>query len=467
MPVYLRVHHVELTAIGFLSTIASAWTLKVFWSPLVDAFGTYRRWIAIAVLGMAICMAAFAVMPETAGPAFWTIIAIFAIASATQDLAVDAFTIRATPPDLVGPVNSIRVAAYRTALIVGGGGLVALSGVIGWRGSFAASGIIAVAVLIVALRLPDDRGARDDRKSITDLFRGLGEWLRRPRAGVLLAIVLLYRLGELAIYAMIKPYWVDRGYSPAEIGTITAVIGVIISILGAIAGGAIVARIGLYRAMLWLGAAQIASNLGYALVATTHAGRWAIYAAAIVENIGYGLGTGAFLAFLMAICDRERAATEYAMLDRRLRIDARRHRNAKRMDRAEPRLRRILLAHGAPRNSGIAAGAVREGEDRDVILRPPEARSRRRRRRRTPKDLKMRNSCRAAFKSQGIQHSSRNLRSFAVRRRSVASRLPAWRLRMTTYAPPFLHRRRPRCQHHRRAQSRRAASRPCGARARG
>jgi len=314
MPVYLRVHHVELTAIGFLSTIASAWTLKVFWSPLVDAFGTYRRWIATAVLAMAMCMAALAAMQATAGPAFWTIIAIFAIASATQDLAADAFTIRATPPELVGTVNSIRVAAYRTALIVGGGGLVALSGVIGWRGSFAASGIIAIIVLLVALRLPDDHGERDDRKSIAELFRGLGEWLRRPRAGVLLAIVLLYRLGELAIYAMIKPYCVDRGYSPAEIGTITAVIGVIISILGAITGGAIVARIGLYRAMLWLGAAQIASNLGYALVATTHAGRWAIYAAAIVENIGYGLGTGAFLAFLMAICDRERAATEYAML---------------------------------------------------------------------------------------------------------------------------------------------------------
>jgi PAT family beta-lactamase induction signal transducer AmpG len=314
LPVYLRVHHVALTTIGFLSTVASAWTLKVFWSPLIDAFGTYRRWIATAVLAMAICMAAMAALPEVIGPAFWTIIAIFAIASATQDLAVDAFTIRATPAELIGPVNSIRVAAYRTALIVGGGGLVALSSVIGWRGSFVASAVIAVAVLVIALRLPDDRGAREERKSIGDLFRGLGEWLQRPRAGVLLAIVLLYRLGELAIYAMIKPYWVDRGYSPAEIGTITSIIGVIISILGAIAGGAIVARIGLYRAMLWLGAAQIASNLGYALVATTHAGRWAIYAAAIVENIGYGLGTGAFLAFLMAICDRERAATEYAML---------------------------------------------------------------------------------------------------------------------------------------------------------
>jgi PAT family beta-lactamase induction signal transducer AmpG len=314
MPVYLRVHRVDLTTIGFLSTVASAWTLKVFWSPLIDAFGTYRRWIAAAVLAMAICMGVLVAMPVNFGTAFWTIIAIFAIASATQDLAVDAFTIRATPPEFVGPVNSIRVAAYRTALIVGGGGLVALSGVIGWRGSFATSGTIAVIVFVIALRLPEDRGAGADRKSIVDLFRGLGEWLRRPRAGVLLAIVLLYRLGELAIYTMIKPYWVDRGYSPAEIGTITAVIGVIVSILGAIAGGAIVARIGLYRAMLWLGAAQILSNLGYAIVATTHAGRWAIYAAAIVENTGYGLGTGAFLAFLMAICDRERAATEYAML---------------------------------------------------------------------------------------------------------------------------------------------------------
>lgn len=314
LPVYLRVHKVDLTTIGFLSTVASAWTLKVFWSPLIDAFGTYRRWIATAVLAMAICMIVLAAMPENFGTAFWTIITIFAIASATQDLAVDAFTIRATPSEFVGPVNSIRVAAYRSALIVGGGGLVALSSVIGWRGSFAVSAAIAVIVLVVVLRLPDDRGAGAERKTIGDLFRGLGHWLRRPRAGVLLAIVLLYRLGELAIYTMIKPYWVDRGYSTAEIGTITAVIGVIISILGAIAGGAIVARIGLYRAMLWLGAAQILSNLGYALVATTHAGRWAIYAAAIVENIGYGLGTGAFLAFLMAICDRERAATEYAML---------------------------------------------------------------------------------------------------------------------------------------------------------
>jgi PAT family beta-lactamase induction signal transducer AmpG len=113
---------------------------------------------------------------------------------------------------------------------------------------------------------------------------------------------------------MIKPYWVDRGYSPAEIGTITSVAGGITVILGVILGGFFVARFGVYASLLWLGIAQTLSNLGYAIVATLDAGRWAIYAAAIVENLGYGAGNAAFLAYLMSICDRERAATEYALL---------------------------------------------------------------------------------------------------------------------------------------------------------
>ena len=311
MPLYLRLHHVALTAIGSLSTVGLAWTLKVFWSPLVDTFGTYRRWIAAAVLTMMVVAVRFALMPETVGREFWILVTIFVIASATQDIAIDAFTIRITPKEMLGPVNSIRVTAYRIAIIAGGGGLAAVGGRFGWSSAFGTGAALFGIVLIVALWLPDDRGERAERQS---LFRDLAEWARRPRAAVLLTIVFLYRLGELAIVTMIKPYWVDRGYSPAEIGTITTVVGVTVSVAGVLAGGAIVARFGLYRALLWLGIAQTMSNLGYALVATIHAGRWAIYAAAVVENFGFGLGTAAFLAFLMAICDRERAATEYAML---------------------------------------------------------------------------------------------------------------------------------------------------------
>jgi MFS transporter, PAT family, beta-lactamase induction signal transducer AmpG len=311
MPTYLRAHGVGLTAVGSLSLVGLAWTLKVLWSPLVDLFGTYRRWIAGAVGVMLLVLAALATLPESVAASFWLLIIILALASATQDIAVDAFTIRLTPKEMLGPVNSIRVATYRGALIVGGGGMIALADWLGWHGVFGAGAAVFAVMLVVALWLPDDRGQRTERQN---LLRDLAQWAKRPRAGILLAIVFLYRLGELAIVTMIQPFWVDRGYSLKEIGTVTGGIGVIVSVAGAMAGGAIVARIGLYRALLVLGVAQTMSNLGYAVVSTMQAGRWAIYAAAVTENFGFGLGTAAFLAFLMALCDRERAATEYAML---------------------------------------------------------------------------------------------------------------------------------------------------------
>ena len=311
MPSYLRVHHVSLIGIGSLSAVGIFWTLKVLWSPLVDSFGTYRRWITAAVFAMTAILAAFAATPETVAGQFWILITIFVIASATQDIAIDAFTIRITPAEMLGPVNSIRVASYRVALLVGGGGLAALVDWAGWHAAFGAGAAVLAVILVLTLWLPDDRGERAQKQN---LLRDLAQWARRPKAGVLLAIVFLYRLGELAIVTMIKPYWIDRGYTPGEVGTITTTVGVIISVAGAIAGGAIVARIGVWRALLWLGIAQTTSNLGYAIVATIDAGRWAIYAAAAVENFGFGLGTAAFLSFLMSLCDRERAATEYAML---------------------------------------------------------------------------------------------------------------------------------------------------------
>ncbi len=287
VPLYLRVRHVDLTSIGLLN-------------------------MAVFVIAMTLTGMAFV---TTLGATFYALVALLALASATQDIAVDAFTIRTTPAKMLGPINSIRVTAYRIALTAPG--ILAWVGQnAGWPHAFGAAAIVAALIFAIALTIPETENAlatRDPRPA-TNFAAALKQWLTRERAGVLLAIAFTYRLGEFAIVSMIKPYWVDRGYSPAEIGMITSIIGVIVSISAAIIGGALLPHIGLYRGLLWLGLAQSLSNIGYALVATISAGRWAIYAAAIVENIGYGLGTAAFLAFLMSICDRDRAATEYALL---------------------------------------------------------------------------------------------------------------------------------------------------------
>ena len=314
VPLYLRVQHVDLTSIGLINIVGFAWTAKFLWSPLVDTIGTYKRWIVVAVFAITITLATMAAANKP-GSFFYALLAVLAIASATQDIAVDAFTIRNTPTKFLGPINSIRVTAYRIALTAPG--LLAWIGQnAGWPQAFATAAIVAGVILIIALTLPDrdSSATTDEPRPTTNFIQALRHWLTREKSLTLLAIALTFRIGELGIVAMIKPFWVDRGYTPAEIGWITSVVGVVVSILGAILGGAILPKLGIYRGLLWLGIAQAASNIGYSIVAMTNAGRWAIYAASIVENLGYGLGTAAFLAFLMSICDRDRAATEYALL---------------------------------------------------------------------------------------------------------------------------------------------------------
>jgi PAT family beta-lactamase induction signal transducer AmpG len=113
---------------------------------------------------------------------------------------------------------------------------------------------------------------------------------------------------------MVKPFWVDRGYTDAEIGLVSMTGGVAFTVLGALAGGWFVKRHGIFRSLLWLGIAQSAVNLGYVAVAALPLPREAIYVASLLESFGQGLGTAAFVSFLTNLCDKEHAATQYALL---------------------------------------------------------------------------------------------------------------------------------------------------------
>lgn len=308
---YLSFAKVDLATIGLISSVGLIWTLKFFWAPLVDAAGTYRMWIFASLIVLSLSIAALGVVAP-ASPAFWGALVVLVVASATQDIAADALAIRVTPTDLLGIVNSARVAAYRVAMLVGPGGMALVVTFYGWRAAFFAAAAVPLLVLaLIALIAPAERGTNEEHENP---FRALLTWLQRPGALILLAVILLYRLGDNALTPMIRPYWVLRGFSVAEVATVTTTIGMICTILGAIAGGVFVTRYGVYRGLIVLGIIQMLSNFAYALVATTNAGRPALYSAAIIETFCGGLGTAAFLSFLMFICDRDNAATEYAML---------------------------------------------------------------------------------------------------------------------------------------------------------
>ncbi|HVR43645.1 MAG TPA: MFS transporter [Thermoanaerobaculia bacterium] len=312
LPLYLRSEGVSLSQIGFLSLVRLAWTLKFFWSPLVDAYGSYQRWITAALGGITLALALFALTPLVGTAAFWWVAALLAASSATQDVAVDAFTIAATEKKWLGIVNSIRVTTYRLGMIAAGGGLAAIADRLGWPSAFGTAAAVAAILMVLALLLPREERPEAARVGV---IGGLRIWLAQPKAGVLLAIALLYKLGDSSLNPMVRPFWIDRGFSLTEIGLAISTVGLGATIVGAWIAGVAIARRGLYRCMIWFGVAQIASNAVYALIAASTARSVEIlYTGSIVESLTYGLGTGTFLAFLMAICDRERAATEFALL---------------------------------------------------------------------------------------------------------------------------------------------------------
>ncbi|HET8871714.1 MAG TPA: MFS transporter [Aquabacterium sp.] len=155
-----------------------------------------------------------------------------------------------------------------------------------------------------------------------------GAWvslLARPGMLPVLLFILLFKLGDAAMGFMVKPFWVDSGFTPAQIGLVSVNVGLGLSILGGLMGGWYVDRRGIFKGLWVLGLAQALSNLGYALAAwyvphTTGGSpvepqyQFAVSLASGLESLTSGLGTGAFMAFLMGITDKQRGTTEYAIL---------------------------------------------------------------------------------------------------------------------------------------------------------
>jgi PAT family beta-lactamase induction signal transducer AmpG len=236
---------------------------------------------------------------------------LFTVASATQDIAIDAYAVDLAAPGEEGAINGLRVTAARVALLLGGGGLITAAGWWGFPPLFSGVGILFWLLALVAWKSPRIPLDPTRRKLVLQPFL---RWLARPRMIPVLAFTLLFKLGDSTLGRMVKPFWVDRGYSLEEIGLISVTLGTLLTILGALAGGWFTTRFGIFSGLLWLGLLQMVSNLGYVAVAALPLPREAIYLASALESFTQGLGTAAFLSFLMSQCEKEHAATQYALL---------------------------------------------------------------------------------------------------------------------------------------------------------
>ena len=325
-------HGVGLTEIGLLSLVGLPWTLKFLWAPLVDVWGSRRCWIVCCqgLLAIDLCLLLFfdSAGSNSLGSGLWVGLIVLAVLSATQDIAIDAYTIELLDQTEMGPANGVRVSTYRVALIVAGGVFVGAASLIGWQAAFLTAAVLLAVLAFVSSQMPlvaslsqDPKGSKGPQFSQswpTAIKNGfldpLQNFWQRPGVAQVLLFVLLFKLGDMALGPMVRPFWVDRECSPFQIGVIPGTVGVVSTILGALLGGRLTKRWGLFRALWVLGIAQAGSNLFYAATATLPRSELLMYVASCVESFCGGLGTAPFLAFLMSVCAKRQAATQYALL---------------------------------------------------------------------------------------------------------------------------------------------------------
>jgi MFS transporter, PAT family, beta-lactamase induction signal transducer AmpG len=317
LPVFFRELGMPLDKIGILGLIQLPWTLKVFWAPLVDKFGHRWQWISVMQVGMALLIGIIAfghgIIPATV---LWGLVLLTCIASATQDIAIDAYTIEMCDEKELGKANGIRVAAFRVAMIAVGGGLISLAQWLPWGGVFLIfSGcmLILSAVTSVIGKRYHFLAAEKKQTLLKAYWEPIKRLFKKDRFVFAVLFILLFKVGDAMMTFMVPTFWIDHGFSKAEYGSVSATFGTVLSITGALVGGWITSRIGLFRGLLFLGAFQAISNLGYAY-ADIHTSRYTVYGASMFESFSGGLGTAPFLAYLMNLCEKEYAATQYACM---------------------------------------------------------------------------------------------------------------------------------------------------------
>jgi MFS transporter, PAT family, beta-lactamase induction signal transducer AmpG len=316
---------VGLAVVGLTAWIGLAYSLKFLWAPLLDQtppmaalrrFGRRRGWLLLMqpMLGLAAIMLALS-DPAAAPVAAFVAAACVAVLSATQDIAIDAWRIEVFPPRRQGLALAVYVWGYRVALLVSTTGAIEVAAHVGWH-----LALLGVAVLVAAGSLVTVVARREDpgapvpslgvRQAIVDPVRS---FLVRPSALLVLAFVALFKLGEAMAGLMTAPFYRSLTFDKAAIAA-TGPFSLGGTLVGVTLGGWLVARIGVGRALLMTGWAQTAAMAMYVVLSLSAGQHAVLYATVTTEAFAQGLADAAFLTFLSALCAREFAATQYALL---------------------------------------------------------------------------------------------------------------------------------------------------------
>lgn len=307
VPVWLKESGASLVVIGAAAGLAMPWNLKPIWGPIIDRFGNFRVWTVAALA----CIAVLVALAPQLGDRVIPLLLCVAVLGGIQDVALDGWIVAAVPTEQQGRAASMRTAAYRGAMALGGGGAVWVGARFGWEYAWYVVAVLAVIGCIGVLRLPSPPPR--ERAPPAQFLSTFARWIAEPGVLGAVAFGIIYKLGDAAMAPMVRPFWLDHGLSAEDVGLLSTIAGSLLTALGAVVGGEVTNRIGLARGALLLGSGQLLSNLVYAAVALAPT-RETVIGAGIFESLTAGLGTAPLMVLLMRAAGKEQTATRWAVL---------------------------------------------------------------------------------------------------------------------------------------------------------
>ncbi len=319
---WMTVEGVDLKIIGLFALVTLPYTLKFLWSPIMDRFvlswlGRRRGWILFTQLWLILGIASMSFLSPAKEPTLLAIVAlIVAFASASQDIVIDAYRTDVLRKKERGAGAAVSVLGYRVALIVSGALALILSEYINWNNTYLLMAAIMLIGVIATLSAPEPEKFVTPPKTMAEAILGpMKDYFDRKGSLIMLLLIILYKLGDAYAGSLTTAFLIRGvGFSPGDVGTINKGFGMACTIIGSLIGGATMVKLGLFRSLLLFGVLQAISNLSFMLLSYVGKNYELFVFTIAFENFSGGMGTSAFIALLMSLCNKRFSATQYALL---------------------------------------------------------------------------------------------------------------------------------------------------------
>lgn len=319
---WMTVSGVDLATIGIFTLVGLPYTWKFLWAPLMDRYvppflGRRRGWIAAMQIALGVAIAVMGALDPLTMP--WALAALalmVAFISASQDVVFDAYRADVLRPAERGIGAAVSVLGYRLAMLVSGALALILSDQIGWQNTYWLMAALMIAAIGATLFGPEPEVEVKPPRTLTEaVVEPLREFFARNGAWALLLLIVLYKLGD-AFAGSLTTAFLIRGvdFTATEVGAINKGMGLAATLVGVVFGGVLMAKLGLFKSLLAFGVLQAISNLTFMWLAAIGKDYGVMVLAVAFENLAGGMGTAAFVALLMAMCDKRFTASQFALL---------------------------------------------------------------------------------------------------------------------------------------------------------